>query len=200
VASRNVITANDLVTSGQIVGKLPVVCGTGASTCKKSVRKRKTFPPLQYAVTARLWRARNRIQPTTGVAGTRRRSCRRRSYREHPNLHPEGCSLQIPLLQVSFAAALRGRTYQKQRFLTRQQLMRVPPEAKKSSAPAHVQERQTGQSVQVPLVNSLPLDNMLRVVTVVQQITTEVSGAMSEVVKIVAITKIVLKFMNQNSH
>jgi hypothetical protein len=41
---------------------------------------------------------------------------------------------------------------------------------------------------------------MLKVVTVVQQIVTEVSGAMSEEAKIVAITKIVLKLMNQNGH
>jgi hypothetical protein len=40
---------------------------------------------------------------------------------------------------------------------------------------------------------------MLRAVTVVQQIMTEVSGAMSEE-KIVPITKIVLKLMNQNGH
>jgi hypothetical protein len=41
---------------------------------------------------------------------------------------------------------------------------------------------------------------MLRVVTVVQKIMTEVSGAMSEEERIVAITKIVLKLMNQNGH
>jgi hypothetical protein len=44
-----------------------------------------------------------------------------------------------------------------------------------------------------------PLDNILRVVTVVQQIMTEFSGAVSEG-KIVAITKIVLNPMKQNYH
>jgi hypothetical protein len=38
------------------------------------------------------------------------------------------------------------------------------------------------------------------VVTVVQQIMTEVSGALSEEEKIVAITKIVGKLINQNGH
>jgi hypothetical protein len=41
---------------------------------------------------------------------------------------------------------------------------------------------------------------MLRVITVVQQIMTAFSGAVSEEEKIVAITKIVLKLMNQNGH
>jgi hypothetical protein len=40
---------------------------------------------------------------------------------------------------------------------------------------------------------------MLKVVTVVQQIMTEVSGALSQE-QIVAITRIVLKLMNQNGH
>jgi hypothetical protein len=41
---------------------------------------------------------------------------------------------------------------------------------------------------------------MLKVVTVVQQIMTEVSGAQSQEEQIVAITKIVLKPMNQSGH
>jgi hypothetical protein len=41
---------------------------------------------------------------------------------------------------------------------------------------------------------------MLKVVTVVQQIMTEVSGGLSQEEKIVAITKIVLTLMNQNGH
>jgi hypothetical protein len=43
--------------------------------------------------------------------------------------------------------------------------------------PAPALQQLTGQSVHAPLVNSQPLDNMLRVVTAVQQIMTEVSGA-----------------------
>jgi hypothetical protein len=41
---------------------------------------------------------------------------------------------------------------------------------------------------------------MLRVVTVVQQIMTEISGAVSEEQKIMAITKIVLNLMKQKGH
>jgi hypothetical protein len=41
---------------------------------------------------------------------------------------------------------------------------------------------------------------MLKVITIVQQIMTEFSGAVSKEDKIVAITKIVLNLMEQNGH
>jgi hypothetical protein len=75
-----------------------------------------------------------------------------------------------------------------------------PPVAKKQSVPAPEELQQTGQSVWAAIVNSQPLDNMLRVVTVVQQKITEFSGAVSEDAKIVAITKIVLNLRKQNGH
>jgi hypothetical protein len=101
---------------------------------------------------------------------------------------------------VSFAAALRGGASQEQRPLTRQLPVAVTPEARKSSVSTPVQGQETGQSAQAPNVSSHPFDNMLKVVTVVQQIMTEISGAQSQEEQIVAITKIVLKLMNQNSH
>jgi hypothetical protein len=76
----------------------------------------------------------------------------------------------------------------------------VPPAAKKSSVPAPVEEQETGQSVWAPIVSSQPLDNMLSVVTVVQQIMTDINGAVSEKDKIVTITKIVLTLLKQNGH
>jgi hypothetical protein len=63
-----------------------------------------------------------------------------------------------------------------------------------------VQGQETGQSVQAPHVSSHPADNMLKVVTVVQQIMREISGALSEEKKRVAITKIVLNLMKHNDH
>jgi hypothetical protein len=67
-------------------------------------------------------------------------------------------------------------------------------------APLHQHEQKaTGQSIRVPNVNNLPLDNILRIVTVVQKFVTEFSGAVSEKEKTVAITKIFLNFMKQNS-
>jgi hypothetical protein len=71
--------------------------------------------------------------------------------------------------------------------------MRGPPPAAQQAQPA-------GQSVQISNVNSVSLDDMFKVATVVQQIMTELNSAVSEEEKIVAITKIVLNLMKHNGH
>jgi hypothetical protein len=86
---------------------------------------------------------------------------------------------------------------QEQRPLTCQLPVTVPPDARKSSGLDPTLQQTTGQSVQAPNVSTV---NMLNVVTVVQQIMSEVIGALSQKEKIVAITKIVSKLMNQNDH
>jgi hypothetical protein len=102
---------------------------------------------------------------------------------------------------VSFAAALRGSTAQQQQQpQTRKVPVADPPAQVKLSTPASGQQQIAGQSVRARTVNSRPLDNMLRVVTVVQQIMTQFNVAVSEEDKIVANTKIVLNLMNQNGH
>jgi hypothetical protein len=60
------------------------------------------------------------------------------------------------------------------------------------------QQQESGQSAQAFNVNSASLNNMFRVTIVVQQIMTELNGAMSEEDKIVAITKTVLNLMKQD--
>jgi hypothetical protein len=69
---------------------------------------------------------------------------------------------------VSFAAALRGSTQQQQRPQALQVTVASPPVMKKESVPAPGHLQQTGQSVRAAIVNSKPLENMLRVETVVQ--------------------------------
>jgi hypothetical protein len=101
---------------------------------------------------------------------------------------------------VSFAAALRGSGGQQQQPQANQVPVATPPTKVKHNIPAPALQQTTGQSVQAANVSSHPFDNMLKVVTVLQQIMTEVSGALSEEEKIVAITKIVFKLMNQNGH
>jgi hypothetical protein len=72
---------------------------------------------------------------------------------------------------------------------------------RRAPAPLLQQNQQpAGQSVRTPKVNSAPVDSMLRVVTVVQQIMTEYNGAVSEQDKIVPNTKIVLNLTKQNGH
>jgi hypothetical protein len=100
---------------------------------------------------------------------------------------------------VSFAAALRGSAEQQQQPKTNQVPVTSPARGIKH-IPAPALQQETGQSVKAPNVNSQPLDNMLRVVTAVQQIMTEFNGAVSERDKLMAITKIVLNLMQQNGH
>jgi hypothetical protein len=100
---------------------------------------------------------------------------------------------------VSFAAALRGSAAHQQKPQARQAPVTDSPAGVNLSTLASEQQK-PGQSVRSPTVNSQPLDNMLIVVTVVQQIMTEFNDAVSEEDKIVAITKIVLNLMKQNGH
>jgi hypothetical protein len=58
--------------------------------------------------------------------------------------------------------------------------------------------QQAGQSAPAQTVNSSPLDNIGRVVTVVQQFMTEYNGAVSKEAKIQTISKIVLTLLEQN--
>jgi hypothetical protein len=60
--------------------------------------------------------------------------------------------------------------------------------------------QKAGQSAPAQIVNSLPLDNMVRVVTVVQQFMTECNDAVCKEAKIQAISKIVLTLVEQNGH
>jgi hypothetical protein len=101
---------------------------------------------------------------------------------------------------ISFVVALRGSGDQQQQPQANQVPVATPPTKVKHNTLAPALQQTTGQSVQAPNVSSHPSDNMSKVVTVVQQIMTEVSGALSEEEKIVAITKIVVKLMNQNGH
>jgi hypothetical protein len=57
--------------------------------------------------------------------------------------------------------------------------------------------QQAGQSAPAQIVNSSPRDNMVRVVTVVQQFMTEYNGAVSKEAKIQAISKIVLTLLEK---
>jgi hypothetical protein len=117
---------------------------------------------------------------------------------------------------VSFAAALRGQTDQ-QRQQEEPASRPVTQRTHKEAAPRGQTEQrthrekaetgpetpkprrnETGQSVPATSVNSEPLDNMCRVITVVQQIMTELKGAVSEREKILAITNIVFNLMKEN--
>jgi hypothetical protein len=100
---------------------------------------------------------------------------------------------------VSFTAELRG-SREEQQPQENHVTVACPPTTRKQIVLAPALQKETGQLVHAPHANSQPLDNMLRVVTVVQQIMTEFNGAVSEEDKIVTITKIVLNLTKQNGH
>jgi hypothetical protein len=92
---------------------------------------------------------------------------------------------------LSFAAAMRG---EKSTTPTLQEAAEGP---KNSPLVATKRQHEPGPSIPANNVNSLPLDNMFRAVSAVQQIMTELSGAACEESKILAITKIVFNLMKR---
>jgi hypothetical protein len=99
---------------------------------------------------------------------------------------------------VSFAEALQNTADQPQQQahpllvayqnITKQPRALTPPK-----------QQQTGQSLPAPNINSLPLDNIFRVVTVVQRMMPGLNGAVSEEEKILVmtITKIVTNLVKK---
>jgi hypothetical protein len=75
---------------------------------------------------------------------------------------------------VSFAAALKGNTEDQRQPLAHHVPVPAPAtvEPRATKSPRQQTQQKTGQSVQASHVSSQPLDNMLKVVTVVQQIMT----------------------------
>jgi hypothetical protein len=178
VASRSVITANNLVTSGQTVANLPVVCGAGAAICTKCPEKENTSSTPVCCNCQLVEGERPHPANYRGCRHAKEDMQRKKLQRALKPTTGRVFSTNPVTPGVSFAAALRGDASQDQRPLTRQLPVAVPPAARKSSVTAPVQGQETGQSVQSPNVSSHPSDNMLKVVTVVQQIMTEVSGAL----------------------
>jgi hypothetical protein len=81
---------------------------------------------------------------------------------------------------VSFAAALRGGAAQQQPQ-ARQVPEETPPHAPaKVSTPDPGDQQKSGQSVRIQTLSSQHLDSLLRAITVVQQIMTEINVAVSE--------------------
>jgi hypothetical protein len=147
---------------------------------------------------------------------------RRKSQREPKNTTGMVFSSKYATLDLSFAAVLRTNKEQQQPQpsqvavsgpTTGAQQKASPPQKAKKAAPtpllANVHQSKEGppvtrtsarpnghhdqgQSVQVPSDSMQPMDNMLKVISVVQQIMTELSGAVTEEEKLVAIKKLYL--------
>jgi hypothetical protein len=91
---------------------------------------------------------------------------------------------------------LRGTPEQKNRSNLRHEEV---PGTNKHEGTKKEQKHKTDQSVRAPTVSSLPLDNMFKVVSVIQQSMTQFSNAETEETRTMVITKLVLYIMKQNS-
>jgi hypothetical protein len=117
---------------------------------------------------------------------------RRKAQRTQKNTKGNMFSSNYTTPVLSFAAALRNNTEQQQQPYLHWVPVACPAAVEKPRVPAHVREQDASQSVPAPDINSLPLDYMF---SVVQQIMTEINGAVSEEERIEAITEIVLNLM-----
>jgi hypothetical protein len=93
---------------------------------------------------------------------------------------------------VSFAAALLGHADQKTHDEENASA------SIRDTVHPNTKQQETGQSVPAPSVNSELMNNMIRVVTVVQQIMTSLKGAVSEQAKIMTTTIIVFNLMQED--
>jgi hypothetical protein len=99
---------------------------------------------------------------------------------------------------MSFAEALQSKADQTQQSHPRQAAAAATVTVDQPRVQTSSQWQEAGQSAQAPIANSLSLDNMVRVVPVVQQFMTEFDDAVSKEAKIHAISKIVLTLLEQN--
>jgi hypothetical protein len=112
-----------------------------------------------------------------GCSHAKEESLRRRSQRTTPKEAVGRKFSSRPVLPgKSFAAALRGKPQQ-------QQQPRTEP-AERIAPLFNPKHQMSGQSVQAPSVGTSSLDDMFKVAAIVQQIMTELNGAVSEEIKL----------------
>jgi hypothetical protein len=96
---------------------------------------------------------------------------------------------------VSFEEALQSKADQTQQSHPRQTAAAASVTVDQPRVQTSSQWQEAGQSAPAQIVNSLPLDNMVRVVSVVQQFMTQYNDAVSKEAKIQTISKIVLTLL-----
>jgi hypothetical protein len=79
-------------TNGRTAINLSAACGAEAVTCTRSAPRKKIHISPQHAATV-CWRKEKPPTPQViGAADTRRRKCRKSSFRRHPGPQREACS------------------------------------------------------------------------------------------------------------
>jgi hypothetical protein len=91
------LTANSLVTSGQIVSSHPAVCGVHGTIYTKTARRKKTSPQLRHAASASWRKGRECTPPTTVVADMKRRNAKEKTLlRTHQQEERSLRNFQLP--------------------------------------------------------------------------------------------------------
>jgi hypothetical protein len=129
---------------------------------------------------------KNHILPTTVAAATQRKRSDNRSQREPKATTGRAFCPTYTTPGLIFPVALRNNAEKPQHPQTHQVAVAAESTWVQEKASASSQQKETGQSVLAPGVNSESLDNVYRVITAVQQIMTDQE-------KILAITNIVIR-------
>jgi hypothetical protein len=145
----------------------------------------------RLAAIVSLQKGKNHIHPITEAAATQRRRCVGGKFRRHPSQVQEGPS---PPNTSRQACPSRRQSH------SRQESAAAPATVDQPGVQTSLKwQKAAGQSAPAQIVNSLPLNNIVRVVTVVQQFMTEHNDAMPKEAKIQAIYKLVLTLLEQKN-
>jgi hypothetical protein len=101
------------------------------------------------------------------VADTRRRGCRKKSQRTPRTTTGSAFSYNLTTPGMSYAAALRIKTEERQQTRTHQVAVPDIMEPRVPAALPQHEQQNTGQSLRAPNEKSLTLDKMLKVVVTV---------------------------------
>jgi hypothetical protein len=208
---RNSTTVRSSGMSGSTANTLPppqVACGAEVATSiRSSPKKGMSNPPLAAANLrckggGGCWGVeRNLVPQTTAAAAVLKRSCcegwrrkpRRRIYLGVCSL-PRTQHQTFPSQQQS-----KENNSRNNRPSWGQQKVQGARDQDQAAVRQSTTQKQ-GQSVQISSTKGSSLDDLFRVANIVQQITTELTGVMTEEGKAVAINEMVIKFMNPKSH
>jgi hypothetical protein len=150
---------------GLTVISLPAACGVVAATCTKNARRKQTMCPHQHAATASWWTVRNftvqlsRLQPCERKDQQKKGAKNTKELHARSVLHGGSAKQHGATATASSTPGSCGRSSHSGK-----------PACPSSCAAARSRSVSSGSRC----VNSLPLDNMFRVVSVVQQIMTRV--------------------------
>jgi hypothetical protein len=185
-----------LLPSSTTGSSLPAACGAKVVTYARSVPRKEIYLLPQHAATVCWRKEKSPIPQNIGAVDTRRMRCRKSSRRGHPGLQRGGCSLTTwppqacPSRRLSEARQRNSRSLGHLWWQVPKQWstgsLRLQPNTNRSvSSGSKSKQFVSGQNIVV-------------VVTVVQQIMTESNVTVLEESKILVITKIVLNLREQN--